>query len=110
MPLILKEKGHSFEECLETSVKYHIYELINWLNANYKCNPVSLPTFISLSLNQQQRNQNKIKELQQELTKKSKRITKKPEDFEPDIFIAGKEGKLSSVQYLIEKELILTNK
>ena len=37
-------------------------------------------------------------------------ITKKPEDFEPDIFIAAKEGKLSSVQYLIEKEGINVNK
>ena len=34
---ILKEKGHSFEEFLETSVKYHRYELTNWLNENYKC-------------------------------------------------------------------------
>ena len=43
---ILKEKGHSFEKCLETSVKYHRYELTNWLNENYKCKPVSLPTCI----------------------------------------------------------------
>ena len=43
---ILKEKGHSFEECLETSVKYHKYELTNWLNENYKCKPVPLPTYI----------------------------------------------------------------
>ena len=28
---ILKETNNKFEECLETSVKYHIYELINWL-------------------------------------------------------------------------------
>ena len=34
---ILKERQYSFEECLETSVKYHRYELINWLNENYKC-------------------------------------------------------------------------
>ena len=43
---ILKEKGYSFEECLETSVKYHRYELTNWLNENYKCEPVSLPKCI----------------------------------------------------------------
>ena len=45
-----------------------------------------------------------IKKLKQEI-KKSKPpfepITKKPEDFEPDIFIAVIEGKLSSIQYLI---------
>ena len=43
---ILKENGYSFEECLETSVKYHRYELTTWLNENYKCKPVSLPKFI----------------------------------------------------------------
>ena len=43
---ILKENGHSFEECLETSVKYHRYELATWLNKNYKCKPVLLPTCI----------------------------------------------------------------
>ena len=43
---ILKEKGHSFEECLETSVEYHRYELTKWLNENYKCKPVSLPKCI----------------------------------------------------------------
>ena len=43
---ILKEKGYSFEECLETSVKYHRYELTNWLNENYKCRPVFLPKCI----------------------------------------------------------------
>ena len=31
-------------------------------------------------------------------------ITEQTEDFGPDIFTATKEGKLSSVQYLIEKE------
>ena len=40
---ILKEKGYSFEECLETSVKYHRYELTNWLIENYKCKPFPLP-------------------------------------------------------------------
>ena len=44
--LILKEKGHSFKKCLETSVEYHRYELTYWLNENYKCKPVSLPTCI----------------------------------------------------------------
>ena len=43
---ILKEKGHSFEDYLETSVKYHRYELTNWLLENYKCKPVSLPKCI----------------------------------------------------------------
>ena len=43
---ILKENGHSFEEYLETSVYYHRYELTHWLNENYKCEPVSLPTCI----------------------------------------------------------------
>ena len=44
---ILKENGHSFEDtCLETSVKYHRYELTKWLNENYKCKPVSLPKCI----------------------------------------------------------------
>ena len=31
------------------------------------------------------------------------KITNKPEDFESDIFIAAREGKLSSIQYLIER-------
>ena len=43
---ILKEKGYSFEECLETSVKYHRYELTKWLNENYKCEPFPLPLCI----------------------------------------------------------------
>ena len=43
---ILKEKGHSFEKCLETSVKYHRYELTNLLDENYKCKPVPLPMSI----------------------------------------------------------------
>ena len=37
-------------------------------------------------------------------------MTEKPKDFEPDIFIAAKEGKLSSIQNLIEKEGIDINK
>ena len=40
---ILKENGYSFEKYLETSVKYHRYELTTWLNENYKCEPVFLP-------------------------------------------------------------------
>ena len=39
---ILKENGHSFEEYLKTSVKYHRYELTTWLLENYKCQPVPL--------------------------------------------------------------------
>ena len=39
-----------------------------------------------------------------------KPIVEKPKDFEPDIFIAAKEGKLSSVQYLIGKKEIGVNK
>ena len=37
-------------------------------------------------------------------------ITEKPENFESDIFIAAKERKLSTIQYLIEKEVININK
>ena len=40
---ILKEKGHSFEKYLETSVWFHRYELTNWLNENYKCEHVFIP-------------------------------------------------------------------
>ena len=43
---IIKQSGHSFEKCLETSVKYHRYELTKWLNENYKCKPLSLATCI----------------------------------------------------------------
>ena len=43
---IFKEKGHSFENCLGTSVYYHRYELTNWLNENYKCQPFPLPLCI----------------------------------------------------------------
>ena len=55
-----------------------------------------------------------IKELKQELTCKSKHlfeaIIKKPRDFESDILIAAQKGKLSSIQYLIEKQGINVNK
>ena len=40
------KQGNSFEYCLETCVRYHRYELSTWLNENYKCEPVSLPTCI----------------------------------------------------------------
>ena len=57
-----------------------------------------------------------IKELKHKLRKKSKplfepipKISKIPEDFESDIFIATQEGKITSVQYLIEKEGIDIN-
>ena len=44
---ILKEKGHKeFEECLETSVQYHRYELTTWLNEYLKCKPFPLPKCI----------------------------------------------------------------
>ena len=43
---ILKEKSNKFEECLFTSVKYHRYELTNWLNENYKCKHFPLPRCI----------------------------------------------------------------
>ena len=43
---VFKEKGHSFENCLGTSVYYHRYELTNWLNENYKCQPFPLPLCI----------------------------------------------------------------
>ena len=44
---IIKENGYNeFKECLETSVKYHRYELTTWLNENYKCVPVYLPDCI----------------------------------------------------------------
>ena len=43
---ILKQNGHSFEECLETSIEYHRYELTNWLHENYECKPVPLPKCI----------------------------------------------------------------
>ena len=43
---ILKEKGYPLERCLFTSVPYHRYELTNWLNENYKCEPILLPTCI----------------------------------------------------------------
>ena len=40
---ILKEKGYPFQECLETSVVYHRYDLTDWILNNFKCNqPVSL--------------------------------------------------------------------
>ena len=43
---ILKENRYSFENYLETSVKYHRYELTSWLHENYKCKPVFLPKCI----------------------------------------------------------------
>ena len=37
-------------------------------------------------------------------------IEEKPKDYEPNIFKACKEGKLTSVQWLIEKENVDKNK
>ena len=45
---ILKEKNHPFEYYLITSVKYHRYDLMEWINQNYKCTPVLLPTCVQL--------------------------------------------------------------
>ena len=39
---ILCQNGQSFDDYLETSIKYHRYELTKWLLANYKCPPISL--------------------------------------------------------------------
>ena len=43
---ILLQNGYTFEEFLTISVKYHRYELTNWLNENYECEYVPLPTCI----------------------------------------------------------------
>ena len=51
----------------------------------------------------QQKNQ-EIEKLKQKIYKGFSPITEKPNDYEPDIFKACKEGKLTSVQWLIEKE------
>ena len=50
------------------------------------------------------------KDLESQTKMKFKPIKKKPKNFEPDIFIACKEGKFTSVQWLIEKENIDKNK
>ena len=42
--------------------------------------------------------------INEEISNKFPPITEKPKDYEPDIFKACKEGKLTSVQWLIEKE------
>ena len=48
-----------------------------------------------------------IKKLEKEIAElEKKKTTKKPPDFESDIFSATIKGKLSSVQYLVEIEKI----
>ena len=39
---ILSQKGHTFEKFLETSVKYHRYELTKWIFESYKCERITL--------------------------------------------------------------------
>ena len=51
-----------------------------------------------------------MKEFQSQTKLDFQPITEKPEDFESDIFKACKEGKLTSVQWLIEKENVDKNK
>ena len=54
-----------------------------------------------------QQKEKEIKNLENELIKKEPwrvPLIKKPEDFEPNIFYAVRDGKLDSVRYLIEKE------
>ena len=47
-----------------------------------------------------------LKHPEEKLTNFFESITEKPTDYEPDIFKACKEGKLTSVQWLIEKEKV----
>ena len=51
-----------------------------------------------------QQKDNEIEKLKQQIPKEFPPITEKPTDYEPDIFKACKEGKLTSIQWLIEKE------
>ena len=51
-----------------------------------------------------QQKDEEIEKLKQKLPKEFPPITEKPKDYEPDIFKSCKEGKLSSVQWLLEKE------
>ena len=39
---ILKDAGHDFNSCFEMSVKYHRYDISDWLLVNYHCETVSL--------------------------------------------------------------------
>ena len=43
---ILKERGESFDMCLETSIIFHRYILTDWIIQNYKSNPISYSTCI----------------------------------------------------------------
>ena len=45
-----------------------------------------------------------IEQKEKEIKELKKEMLKKPKDFEPDIFIAARDGKISSLEYLIEKE------
>ena len=43
----IKEKNHSFSACLETSVKFHRYELTYWILINYHPTPPLLCSCLS---------------------------------------------------------------
>ena len=99
------------------SISFSYQEIFSLLELNTNC-PI-LVNFCNLYKEQTQlpdkdyeyelqQKEKEIKKLRQQilggLTYEFPPITEKPEDYESDIFKACKEGKLASVQWLIEKE------
>ena len=100
----------TLEQCVDILFMFKQCDIFLQLHNKFQENDKSVDIDTEYLIQQKEK---EIEELKQEL-KKSKPlfepITEKPEDFESDIFIATKDGKLSSVQYLIEKEGININK
>ena len=124
---LLQQNGHSFEECLETSVKYHRYELTNWLLENYKCKPFPLSKCIEyynidafFYFFEHGHSLNEITEFEgwtclhsashigslpivQYLIEKDANLEEKDFEKRTPLHVASEFGHLAIVQYLIEK-------
>ena len=84
-----------------------ILQFIQWETANSRKN---YEYEVKQKENKIEKLKQRIKEFQSQTKVDFQPITEKPKDFESDIFIACKEGKLTSVQWLIEKENVDKNK
>ena len=99
----------SLEQCVNILSLFTQCDIFHQLNKRYE----EFKTMTEIDLEYVIDSKEKeIDNLKEELIKRGyfPPLTNKPKDFEPDIFIATKEGKLSSIQYLIEKEGIDINK
>ena len=103
----------SYEEVLSILGLFTNCQILQCLYTLYKENQQLPQKDYDYELNQKDREiekqRQKIKELESKTKIDFQHITEKPKDFESDIFKACKEGKLASVQWLIEKENIDKN-